>query len=645
MSDEKDRLIVTLLVEEGTKGDPIGSYGGGRRSRGSIVFLPAAAKAHLGKNVRVELQEIREDSRGVMMHRGMPAPDTYADQWRDSGDGTLSRVTVVTDWLGNEVELGVVEIRPAGAREGSSSTQSKLQVVWGQDLASSVVEDRQVRLIPLEEEKVEAGRLVWVKAGETRKNLPVKTMSVIEVSAAPDCDWYRNRLQAVYDPDWSVKLYVGYGEQTATGGWKSTVYPVAKWAEMPNWWRAEQEARYPVCSCGRQRRDAQVADGYGKCELCRAESDCERCGSKKGKVTVKDSHLVCDVCRPYAEQEGLVARTLNADYLAAIAEEARGLLTLQPLKKEEGEAVLKATADSSALRQMESYGWYYFGPLGEVYGTKLAPAALFLLEHLPSATGNGLVELVGWIAGGPRPVSSAADDYLLVQVEGKQITPALTEGLLKQVVEKVAGRQPVLADLLRGPTVDLEKILPDLRRKWLATPGEGNPDGKPAPAGAGKAAHWEEKYAKEFILSQFGRPYNSLGNSARRHEILWRCEAAIRGNWEALRELRPLTGQAIAWLKGHDYLVSHEEWDALKEAFRGVPGFEKIKNDLRELAPLPEAQLNEIAGREQKELLRRREEDFWKFLGSHPSNPPGPDRPETPADTAMAQAMRKAGLL
>ncbi|MEO0249789.1 MAG: hypothetical protein ABIN58_09715 [candidate division WOR-3 bacterium] len=640
MSQKKEKLIVTLLVEEGTKGDPVGSYGDGRRSRGSIVFLPAAAKSHLGKNVRVELQEIRPDSRGVMMYRGVPAPDIYAERWRDNGDGTLSRLTVATDWLGQEVELGVVETRPSGAREGIPSTQSNLQVVWGQDLASSVVEDRQIRLIPLEEERVEDGRLVWRKVGERSENLPVKAVQVLGVKVAQDCEWYRNRLQTTYDPNCQVQLYVRYGEHKATGSWESTLYPTARWAEMPGWWRAEQEAHYPVCSCGRQRRDTQIADGFGKCELCRAEGICERCG-KQIKVTVVDSHLVCDACRPYAEQERLIARLLNTDHLAAIAEEARGLLALQPLKKEEGEAVLKATVDSSVFRR-EGYGWYYFGQLGEVYGTKLAPAALKILENLPSATGNGIMELISWVVGGPRPANPAADYYLQTQVEDKQAMPDLTETCLKQVVEKIAGSQPVLADLLRGPKVDLDKILSDLRRNWLVMPGKGDPEG-----GSEMAPHRLEKYGKEFIRLQLGREYASLGNSARRHSVLAKCQKAISGNWKALQGLRPLTSQAIAWLKEHSFIAPVGGWDALKEAFRGVPSSEEIKGDLRKQVSLPEIQLDEIASRERSELLRRREGDFWTFLGSHPSNPPEPNRGKDsyPADTVMAQAMRKAGLL
>ena len=74
---------------------------------------------------------------------------------------------------------------------------------------------------------------------------------------------------------------------------------------MPKWWQQEWEARYPVCACGRQRRDAQVADMYGKCELCRKEETCVRC-SKKTTVKNLSGRLVCIDCEPYESAEQLI---------------------------------------------------------------------------------------------------------------------------------------------------------------------------------------------------------------------------------------------------------------------------------------------------------------------------------------------------
>ena len=225
------------------------------------------------------------------------------------------------------------------------------------------------------------------------------------------------------------------------------------WGGIPSWLQAELSARYPVCSCGRRRCDIQVSDGYGKCELCRNEETCERCG-KQAKITVVGGKLVCENCQPYEEQEQLIASQLTMEYRQKIAEEAKRLLRGQPLDAETGFIVVKAGlghissdyARRRVFRRYEGYRWYYFTDEG-VFGTKFEPAALKVLQYLPQATSNSLVELVAWVAGGPKP--SGSDFYLRTQVEGQEVLPQLTENLLKQVVVKLEADQPVLADWLR----------------------------------------------------------------------------------------------------------------------------------------------------------------------------------------------------
>jgi hypothetical protein len=224
-----EELIQTLEAHEGrNEGEAIASYGR------SIVFLPKGVEP--GKNVRVKLLQLREDSRGRMMYRGVPASDEYSESWKENSDGTASRVTIATDWLGVPSEMGVVETRPLNKREGSPSIQSNLKVVWGNDLANSVIEDSQVRLIPLEEERIENGQLVWRKYSERQEPMASVNYPATKVETDSWCDWYRNRLQAAYEATIAVKVTVGFKKPDSS--WEQSCSLATTWAEMPKWWRA-----------------------------------------------------------------------------------------------------------------------------------------------------------------------------------------------------------------------------------------------------------------------------------------------------------------------------------------------------------------------------------------------------------------------
>lgn len=434
-----DREVHTLTSQKGEKGDPIAFHGR------SIVFLPAGTP--FGKNVRVSLMQVGDPNRRHPLYRGVPAQDVASERWRDNGDGTASRVTVLTDWLGNESEVGAVETRPLVVREtpDSANLRTDRVVVWGADLASSVVLEEEVRTVPTQREVVTQGRLTWQIVSNREehsapRSVPVTAMTV--TAGLVISSWQRVQ----YPDSDAVSIRADFGGHHVVDG--------TTWGKIPVWIRDQHYARFPVCSCGRQRREVQVADDYSKCELCRAGEVCVRC-SKKAKVKNLAGRLVCGDCEPYESAEEMIGRLLKQEQRRSLAEEARKLSSGQVLAQAEGEAVLELTVghvESSSVRQRlldawKGYQWYYFTPDG-VYGTKLAPAALTILEFLPQASGNGLVELVAWLAVQPK---SRNDYYAATQVQGvampiSQVMSALQASL--------GGSMLKLADRLRGSEQD-----------------------------------------------------------------------------------------------------------------------------------------------------------------------------------------------
>lgn len=452
-----EKQIVTLLVEEGTKGDPIGSYGGGRRSRGSIVFLPAEAKTHLGKNVRVELQEIRPDSRGTMMFRGLAAPVEYAERWKDNGDETASRVKIAKDWKLEESEVEVLETRKLETKDGNPTSRWDWEVRWGNDLTSTQLIRQTVQEVPtLQEIVCSDGTLSWKQTCSRQEAEPEKQLEIL--GALKASGWFTDRYcELTWNPTWSVSIVFEYRDSI---GKEDAYIEQTKWGELPSWLQAEVQSRYPICSCGRQRRDTQVEDGYGKCELCRAEETCARCGKK---TTVKNlsGRLVCADCEPYESAEQMIETMLPRERRETIADEAKKIRSGQALVQQEGESVLRATLGhvssswtrDNLIAKWFGHGWYYFCNDG-VYGTKLAPAALAILEFLGQATGNGLVEMMAWLELGARP-NRTLDYFTRTQVRGEKVELPNIEQVIKELLEGKIG----LADRLRGSEPARLKIL------------------------------------------------------------------------------------------------------------------------------------------------------------------------------------------
>src|SRR3989338_4627023 len=159
MAEEQIHILETTSGKN--PGEAIASYGR------SIVFLPQGVKP--GETVRARLEEIKADSRGRMMYRAVPAPVEYSERWKDNGDGAASRVTIATDWLGKTSEEGGGGTRPPETREAphQATIRTDRVVVWGADLASSVVVEKQVEVIPTLAEKVTPqGTITNQKVGE-----------------------------------------------------------------------------------------------------------------------------------------------------------------------------------------------------------------------------------------------------------------------------------------------------------------------------------------------------------------------------------------------------------------------------------------------------------------------------------------------
>lgn len=451
MSEEQ--LIATLLAEEGKKpGQPIGTYTTGRKSW-SLVFLPTASP--IGQSVRVQLTKLEKtDSRGHALYRAVPAPVEYAERWKDNGDGTLSRVTIATDWLLQESEVGVMETRPSLCRDGVGFNESHLSKVIGQDLASSVITDDPILQVPLEMETVEDGQLTWKKIGQRPEPQPTETFPInrIEINT---CEWKNNHLQINYDSNWEVSLSARYNRPESS--WEQSYGFSATWAEMPAWWKAEQISNFPVCACGRERYNKSNPDGYAKCEICRRDERCVRCG-KQTRVTQFDAgRLVCPACEKYENEEKRINLFFNLVSRQIIADQAKTLLAGEAVPKEAGEIILRATSDhltddwnrKQLLEKWSGYTWYYFTSEG-VFGSKLSPAAMQAISFLPQATGNGLVEIVAWLFGYKKEKDCMGDYYWINQVIQGQIgIPTLSDDFSNASV----------ATKLRGSEADRQKAI------------------------------------------------------------------------------------------------------------------------------------------------------------------------------------------
>ncbi len=490
MSDE---LIVTLEVCEGNKpGEPVGFYGSKKSS--SIVFLPKSAP--LGTKVRIRLETIqnghgneRLDRAGKVMYRGEPAPDEVVEQWYEES-GVLAKFEVTLDWqhpfdASKAVDPTVARVRelerrPIAERQAAAIQRQTPALVFGSDWASSTIEVTTTETIPIEAEAAVNGQRTWKKVREepgsvTTTPNPITSWSVVGGT------WQSNRLTPVYDPTWTITIRAQY---QSSQGWETSHDHATTWSELPAWLQQELTAQYPLCGCGRHRIDQTQAAGYTRCEQCRTEAVCDQCGKVTGKVTPVGTHVVCDGCQPYVVAEDLLMLHLTQAHRQQLAVEASALLGGDHYDREAGEVLLRATADhltDDRRRKTLSEKWsgfdhYYFTSEG-IFGSKFDPAALAILRHLPSAAGNGLVELVAWVYTINHKFSSASDRerdfYAQTQVNGKACSLPLGESAVKLIAENLSKGEKQLSVWLRGTEFDRQTLLaaraslPDRARRQI----------------------------------------------------------------------------------------------------------------------------------------------------------------------------------
>jgi hypothetical protein len=418
-----ETIETTLFAIEGKKpGEAIGNYGR------SIVFLPREVKP--GQTVRVCLVEIRVDTRGRMMYRGVPAPDIDGEKWKDHGDGRASCIKIKTDWQGNAREVGEIETRLLAKREGAPIGHFHFSVAWGISQASSFVEEWPSHLIPLEEEVVSGSDLVWQKVGERSEQLPTVRHPLARIVVQGGAIWDGKWSEPVFKPSWTLHLALYWANVSGNERSFSVDYT---WGSLPTWYQAEILSKFPLCSCGRNRRNLTTSspDGFAKCETCRGETPCGGCGAKGRVEQLSSGRIVCSACKPLVAQEELVERLLSREYREEFALQALELLDGECVPREAGEIILRSSVAhmkeswdrDRLLEKWSGYLRYYFTSAG-VYGSRFSPQALQILCHFASASGRGLVELVAWLVGDGR---SSDDYYVRTQEKGESLKPALTE--------------------------------------------------------------------------------------------------------------------------------------------------------------------------------------------------------------------------
>jgi len=335
-----------------------------------------------------------------------------------------------------------------------------------------------------------------------------------------------------------------------------------EWEKLPQEVQQEVEGRFPVCKCGKYRfNKSQNAE----CEHCRIYGTCSYCG--EGDTYMGD----------WKSQEKICADCKSGKEFAEKAKQAQGKNWNRLIKTAQEIVSGKISKDEYEREQVE-----------------LASGVYRL--YFPSAITSKIAVL-------------------------ESMTPKEQASVLKEILPKDSwgdtnfSKEIVLTVFARESETSLEALEPELeklREQWDQTPSEGNPEGEVT----GKA-WFHTKQAKEFLLAEYGSPYNRLGNSASRHTKLAWASAILAGNWEAITS-RPIS--AISWLK--EYWSYGVPADIL-EAFRATPDFE---SDIKSLGSnLDERRLSQLVSKERQRFEEQRLEDFWTMLSSIEESNPEPD--------------------
>jgi|GEM_PF-2424994 len=457
--EKKENLVAVLLVEEGNKpGQPIATYCPSRRVH-HLVFMPR--EVPVGQQVRVKLVETgKEDSRGRMLYRAVPAPAEYAERWRDNNDGTASLVLYSTSWLLSESEEGEREKRPLAVdvpRPEEAVTRTNHLIDWGKDSSDTTIVETEVLVTPLYKEYLWSGyRLEWEKTGYQEVPGDMDIYPLAKIDGAEQSLSREQMLSVVWENDWQINLKAYFMKD----GQKNNITDQKEWGKLPVFVQQQLQSEWPLCLCGRERislAPGYKLDDYPKCNQCRSEEHCERCGEQK-PINYLAGHLVCNECKPYESAEQLIDQSVSAERKQALADLVKKLLTAQPLEAELGILVLKnnlshisnTRAQGRILDQWKGYQWYYSAADG-TYGTKFSASALAILQYLPQASGNGLVEMITWLTDN---LKAANDFYTRTQMRGEKISlPDLQiRCTITQIMSENFGR--LVADKLSGSEAD-----------------------------------------------------------------------------------------------------------------------------------------------------------------------------------------------
>ncbi len=429
-------LIKVMEAEEGKKydetGEAIASFKADGSRHWSIVFLPKGTEP--GKYYRVQLHEIREDSRGVMMYRATPAPPEYKESWRDNGGGTISGCKIEIDWKLNESFVEVLVTRKKDRRSRVYSTRNQDKLVLGPDKASCYIENRSVEDIWEEEEGVHDGRLVWVKICE-RQNIHPAERKPVEIRLTGG-EFQQKCLEPAYLANWTVQAEAVF--RLAGRDWDESIMLDAQvYLDLPGWYRRElEEEIYPLCPCGRSRFAA--LEGEGQCAAC-VQEDQKMCFFSEHLPEEKREQITA------LAEKLLGAKCLNAEEVKLFLPH---LLNRSVPDRWERENIVRACS---------AYLFCYITPQGDVYGSKFAPEALEFVKMIDMARGDGLLKLAAWLSGPQKTAACRDRDYYWrTQIQGQPADmPDLAslpsdfqvgQRLFKAAVEPKQSKEPAAVD-------------------------------------------------------------------------------------------------------------------------------------------------------------------------------------------------------
>ncbi|MEI6238147.1 MAG: hypothetical protein WCP15_01260 [bacterium] len=577
--NENKEIIVTLLVQEGNKpGQPIATYSPSRRER-YLVFMPRDAVP--SKEARVQLVDTgSKDSRGSALYRGQPARIEYTDRWKDNSDGTASRVTIAKNWLLHESEEGECE-RKTLAKDSPKPDRASMSLRHTIDLSTSLVMatvlEETVTTTPLMSEKVENAITSGLVLVETGKSEVVEKSDIFAISRIGDINRQflsESLVKLVWGNDWNIQIPVYFTKD----GSETSVTESTVWGKLPVWIQSELQAEWPICSCGRERvslAQGHKVDDYPKCSKCRSEEHCHRCG-KQARISFLSGRLVCDECKPYETAEQMITSKVTDAHKAKVIDEANRLLGGQSMSAELGFLVLKSglghVADDwnkeQTLNRWNGYQWYYFTDKG-VFGSKFSPSTLQILRFLSQANGDGLVEMIAWLSGGAK-ADQNRDFFFKTQVKGEKVTLPV----LEDVIRKVTGIDPVLADFLRQSEAErleeeARQYRPEIREVRIDRRGQYRKpelDGKRIDSresfGFTPAWFWEDLLG---LVEEYGRGQSAFAIFRKEDPLM------LAMTRKELETLIPVTEQALRELGSSPTDGEKETFWQKLEVFRPKP--------------------------------------------------------------------------